>query len=34
VAQPRCLEQLPGNVEVGPGRVARCVLAEPATALS
>jgi peptide/nickel transport system ATP-binding protein len=34
VAQPRCLEQLPANVAVGPGRAARCVLAEPATALS
>ena len=32
VAQPRCLEQLPANVEVGPGRAARCVLAEPVTA--
>jgi peptide/nickel transport system ATP-binding protein len=34
VAQPRCLEQLPANVEVGAGRAARCVLAEPVTALS
>jgi len=31
-AQPRCLEQLPPNVEVGPGRVARCVLAEAVAA--
>ncbi|MGY4282428.1 peptide/nickel transport system ATP-binding protein [Bradyrhizobium sp. LM2.7] len=28
VAQPRCLEQLPPNVAVGPGRAARCVNAE------
>jgi peptide/nickel transport system ATP-binding protein len=32
LAEPRCLEQLPPNVEVGPGRAARCVLAEPAAA--
>ncbi len=32
VAQSRCLEQLPANVEVGPGRAARCVLAEAAVA--
>jgi peptide/nickel transport system ATP-binding protein len=29
-AQPRCGERLPPNVAVGAGRVARCVLAEPA----
>src|ERR1700754_3450880 len=28
-AQPRCVEQLPPNVEVGPDRIARCVLAVP-----
>src|SRR5689334_2172273 len=28
LAQPRCSEQLPLNVEVGVGRTARCVLAE------
>jgi peptide/nickel transport system ATP-binding protein len=30
VAQPRCLERLPDNIEVAPGRAARCVLAEAA----
>ncbi|RXH22923.1 peptide ABC transporter ATP-binding protein [Bradyrhizobium nanningense] len=34
LAGPRCLEQLPANVEVGSGRAARCVLAEPVTAVS
>src|ERR1700754_3460577 len=29
VAQPRCAEQLPPNVELGEGRPARCILAEP-----
>jgi len=29
-AQPRCVEQLPPTVQVAPGRVARCILAEPA----
>jgi peptide/nickel transport system ATP-binding protein len=28
-AQPRCVEQLPPNVQVGPDRIARCILAEP-----
>ncbi len=28
VAQPRCVEAMPPNIEVGPARVARCVLAE------
>jgi len=28
-AQPRCLEQLPPNVQVAPGRAARCALAVP-----
>lgn len=32
MTQPRCLEQLPAKVEVGPGRAARCVLAEQAFA--
>jgi peptide/nickel transport system ATP-binding protein len=27
-AQPRCVEQLPPNVQVGSERIARCVLAE------
>ena len=31
-AQPRCLNALPPDVEVGPGRRARCVLAEAETA--
>ena len=31
-AQPRCLNALPPDVEVGPGRRARCVLAETETA--
>ena len=30
--QPRCTEQLPPNVQVGPNRIARCILAEPAEA--
>src|SRR6202048_1310651 len=29
-AEPRCVEQLPPNVQVGPDRIARCILAEPA----
>src|SRR4030081_2588303 len=29
-ARPRCVEQLPPNVQVGPDRIARCILAEPA----
>ena len=29
-AQPRCTEQLPPNVEIASGRIARCILAEPA----
>ncbi len=28
LAQPRCVEAMPPNIEVGPARVARCVLAE------
>jgi peptide/nickel transport system ATP-binding protein len=32
LAQPRCLDRLPPDVEVGPGRRARCILAETATA--
>ena len=27
-AQPRCIERLPPRVELGPGRVVRCILAE------
>jgi peptide/nickel transport system ATP-binding protein len=34
VAQPRCTEQLPPNVQVAPDRIARCVLAEQAAAAS
>jgi peptide/nickel transport system ATP-binding protein len=33
-AQPRCVEQLPPNVQVGPDRIARCILAEPAAAVA
>jgi peptide/nickel transport system ATP-binding protein len=29
-AEARCLERLPPNVQVGPERIARCILAEPA----
>lgn len=32
LAQPRCSESLPPNVQIAPGRLARCVLAEPAVA--
>jgi peptide/nickel transport system ATP-binding protein len=32
LAQARCSEQLPPAVQVGPDRIARCVLAEPAVA--
>src|SRR6202042_2523786 len=32
VVQPRCIAQLPPNVQVGADRIARCVLAEPAQA--
>ncbi|MBB5048800.1 peptide/nickel transport system ATP-binding protein [Rhodopseudomonas rhenobacensis] len=28
-AQPRCVEALPPDVQVGPNRTARCILAEP-----
>jgi peptide/nickel transport system ATP-binding protein len=28
VAEPRCAEALPPNVRLGPGRIARCILAE------
>ena len=31
-AQPRCVEQLPPNVQIGPERMARCILAEVSTA--
>ncbi len=31
-AEPRCMEQLPANVAIGPARAARCVLAEPVAA--
>jgi len=31
--QPRCTGQLPPNVEIASGRTARCILAEPATAV-
>src|ERR1700760_2545168 len=33
-AEPRCIEALPPNVQVGPDRVARCILAEPAAAIA
>jgi peptide/nickel transport system ATP-binding protein len=32
-AEPRCVEQLPPNIQVGPNRVARCILAERAEAV-
>jgi peptide/nickel transport system ATP-binding protein len=32
-AQPRCLAQLPPNVQLGPDRIVRCILAESADAL-
>jgi peptide/nickel transport system ATP-binding protein len=31
-AQPRCVEQLPPNVQISSDRIARCILAEPAPA--
>jgi peptide/nickel transport system ATP-binding protein len=34
VAEPRCTERLPPNVQVSPGRTARCVLAGPAEVTS
>jgi len=34
LVQPHCTEALPPNVEVGPGRVARCILAEPAESVA
>jgi peptide/nickel transport system ATP-binding protein len=34
VAQPRCSERLPPNVQVSSDRTARCVLAEPATSVA
>ncbi len=34
LAQPRCIEALPPNVEIGPGRSARCVLAEQSAAVA
>src|SRR5215471_14964630 len=34
LAQPRCSEAPPPNVTIGPGRLARCVLAEPVAATS
>jgi peptide/nickel transport system ATP-binding protein len=33
-AQPRCIEAMPPNVDVGPSRVARCILAEPAVSVA
>ncbi len=33
-AEARCIEQLPPNVPVGPGRFARCILAERAEAVA
>ncbi len=34
LAQPRCSEALPPNTALGPGRSARCVLAEAATSVA
>jgi len=31
LAQPRCSEALPPEVQIGPGRIARCILAEQST---
>jgi peptide/nickel transport system ATP-binding protein len=33
-AEPRCVEQLPPNVQVGPDRIARCILAERTEAVA
>jgi peptide/nickel transport system ATP-binding protein len=33
-AEARCIEQLPPNVQVGPDRIARCILAERAEAVT
>jgi peptide/nickel transport system ATP-binding protein len=33
-AEARCIERLPPNVRVGPGRIARCILAERAEAVA
>jgi peptide/nickel transport system ATP-binding protein len=33
-AQPRCVEQLPPNVQIAPERTARCILAEPAATVA
>jgi len=33
-AEPRCIERIPPNVQIAPGRVARCILAERETAAS
>jgi peptide/nickel transport system ATP-binding protein len=34
LAEPRCREALPPNVPLGPGRFARCVMAEPSAAVA
>jgi peptide/nickel transport system ATP-binding protein len=34
LAEPRCLEALPPNVELAPGRAARCILAERSAAVA
>jgi peptide/nickel transport system ATP-binding protein len=34
LAQPRCSEALPPNVEIGPGRSARCILADSSAAVA
>jgi peptide/nickel transport system ATP-binding protein len=34
LAQPRCVEALPPAIEIGPGRMARCILAEQSTAVA
>jgi peptide/nickel transport system ATP-binding protein len=33
-AQPRCVEQLPPNVQIAPERTARCILAESAATVA
>jgi peptide/nickel transport system ATP-binding protein len=34
LAQPRCVEALPPAIEIGPGRMARCILAEQSAAVA
>jgi peptide/nickel transport system ATP-binding protein len=34
LAQPHCVEALPPAIEIGPGRMARCILAEQSAAVA